>query len=655
MRPAVRRRVNHRTGTAAQDTLIPVPPIIDFPAGGLPGQAGPPDDQQPPPGGHMIVCGDDALAHRLATELTRLYGCRVTVVLPSRARGHGPRLDALDRDPDQPITVIEAAEVDEAALRAAGVEHATALALTSDDDRANIHSALRARRINPDVRLVLRIFNPKLGSHVEDLLDRAALARTPGINRSALTASTTVLSASATAAPALVAAAVAGSSQVVHAEGVLLRTTERRAGAAPRPGSNPVVLALLPDRRAGSDPGPEGASGPELLLPSDDEVRTAGADRGALVLQTLTPPISRPNRVRELPAFPFRQLFPHRVKAGLLALAGLVVLFSLLSWLLTGASPAEAGYQALLDALGIADPANGEPVSRQVIQLLTALSGMLLMPLLLAVVLEALGTFRNASSLRRPPRGLSGHVVVLGLGKIGTRVLDRLCELDIPVVCVERNPQARGVALARSRRVPTVIGDATEEGVLDAARIQRARALLALTSNDSTNLETVLYARERAPELRVVLRLFDDDFADVVYRTLRDSYPHGLTRSRSVSYLAAPAFAAAMMGRQVLGAVPVGRRILLVAALQVADHPELLGRTVAAASRPGMRRIIALDPGGAGRQGDPPHTWSYASRSAELRWEPDPDHVLAEHDRVLVVTTREGLGSLVRSPGAPRP
>ncbi|HBF82305.1 MAG TPA: potassium transporter TrkA, partial [Streptomyces sp.] len=124
----------------------------------------------------------------------------------------------------------------------------------------------------------------------------------------------------------------------------------------------------------------------------------------------------------------------------------------------TGDSPLHAAYLTLLDLLAMGDPAEGEPPSRQIIQLLSGMAGLLLLPLLVAAVLEAFGSLRNASSLRRPPRGLSGHVVLLGLGKIGTRVLVRLRELEIPVVVVEEDPEARGIPLARSMHVPTVVG-----------------------------------------------------------------------------------------------------------------------------------------------------------------------------------------------------
>lgn len=242
--------------------------------------------------------------------------------------------------------------------------------------------------------------------------------------------------------------------------------------------------------------------------------------------------------------------------------------------------------------------------------------------------------------------------MLLGLGKIGTRVLARLRELHIPVVCVEADPEARGLALARRLRVPVVLGDVTQEGVLEAAKIHRAHALLALTSADTTNLEASLYARSVRPDLRVVLRLYDDDFATAVYRTLRATHPHALTRSRSVSHLAAPAFAGAMMGRQILGAIPVERRVLLFAALDVAGHPHLEGRTVAEAFRAGAWRVLALDSASPEeRRPDlataPAPAPGSPERPSGLVWDLPPTYVLGSEDRVVIAATRRGLAELL--------
>jgi Trk K+ transport system NAD-binding subunit len=226
----------------------------------------------------------------------------------------------------------------------------------------------------------------------------------------------------------------------------------------------------------------------------------------------------------------------------------------------------------------------------------------------------------------------------------------RLRELHIPVVCVESDPEARGLATARRLRVPVVLGDVTQEGVLEAAKINRAHALLALSSADTTNLEAVLYARSVRPDLRVVLRLYDDDFATAVYRTLRAAHPQALTRSRSVSHLAAPAFAGAMMGRQILGAIPVERRVLLFAALTVGAHPQLVGRTADEAFRAGAWRVLALDRAASGgRQADPAAADAPAGdyRPSGLVWDLPAAYRLRPEDRVVLAATRRGLAELL--------
>ncbi|MFI2432671.1 NAD-binding protein [Streptomyces sp. NPDC018693] len=627
-----------------------------------------------PPLGHMIVCGDDALAERLAAELTTVYRERVTLVVPP-ARAAAPaqrartsallsRMQAVMGRAEANAAaprVVEASDIDEATLAEAGVRDAAALALVHDDDETNIHAALAARRLNPRLRLVIRLYNRKLGQHLEELLDQAAALAVPGLDPEALDTSTTVLSDADTAAPALAATAIAGTSKVVQADGLLLRAVER---TPPGPGevADPglCTLALLsstvndPAGAEGSDA--SGRSGPTLL--PDDETVAAATGRGTVVLETVAHTAALPPRRRLTGrGVPLGSLFSRRLRWSLAGLVTCVLALAVATWWTSGGHPLHAGYITLLDLFAINDPALDEPSARQVLQLLAGFAGLLLLPVLFAAALEALGTFRSASALRRPPRGLSDHVVLLGLGKVGTRVLGRLRELDIPVVCVEEDPEARGIALARRLRVPTVIGDVTQEGVLEAAQTHRAHALLALTSSDTTNLEAALYARSVKQDLRVALRLYDDDFAAAVYRTLRAAHPQALTRSRSVSTLAAPAFAGAMMGRQILGAVPVERRVLLFAALNVAGHPQLAGRTIAESFRPGAWRVVALDTAAPDDRlpdlaAAPPRY--RGARPAGLVWDLHPGYVLRPEDRVVLAATRQGLAELLgRRPRRP--
>ncbi|MFJ9350282.1 NAD-binding protein [Streptomyces sp. NPDC101237] len=613
----------------------------------------------------MVVCGDDGLAHRLAAELRVVYGEQVTLVVPpnvriarppvvGRARGASAAA-LLDRVVSAAVgrtngngnggggtggsgpaagegargdRVLEAVEATETVLAEAGVERAAALALVYDDDETNIRAALTARRLNPRLRLVLRLYNRRLGQHIEELLDQAAVLAVGDADGGAGDTSTTVLSDADTAAPALAATALAGTGKVIQTDGLVLRAVDLPPGAlaGADSGRGLCTLALFSLNNTGAAP-VEGArdQGPRLL-PDDAEVRDAG-ERGVMVLEQVSSSSSAAEaqdrrRVGVLPVL--ASLFSRRLRWSLAGVGGCVIALAVALSVVTGIHPVRAFYYTLLDLFAIDDPAIGQSLGRQILQLLSGLMGLLLLPVLLAAVLEALGTFRTASALRKPPRGLSGHVVLLGLGKIGTRVLTRLRELHVPVVCVESDPEARGLAVARRLRVPVVLGDVTQEGVLEAAKIHRAQALLAVTSADTTNLEAVLYARAVRPDLKAVLRLYDDDFATAVYRTLRAAHPRAVTRSRSVSYLAAPSFAGAMLGRQILGAIPVERKVLLVAAVDVGGHPQLEGRTVDGAFRAGAWRVLALE-------GQP---------------QVAGDRVLRDGDRVVVAVTRRGLAEL---------
>jgi hypothetical protein len=105
----------------------------------------------------------------------------------------------------------------------------------------------------------------------------------------------------------------------------------------------------------------------------------------------------------------------------------------------------------------------------------------------------------------------------------------------------------------------------------------------------------------------------------------------GNTISRSVSYLAAPAFAAAMLEHQVLRTIPVGRHVLLIADFVVSTGTELAGEPVESVHQTGEVRVIA--PRRAAAEG--------------VDWSPRADNRLAPQDRVYVLATRAGLGQVL--------
>ncbi|MFI6875696.1 NAD-binding protein [Streptomyces sp. NPDC050400] len=613
----------------------------------------------------MVICGDDGLAHRLAKELDAVCGEAVTVILPTRRGEHGAEIAALHRDPHSPVELLVAARPDEQTLRAAGVDRAAALALTYRDDQVNMTAALIARGLNPSIRLVIRMFNRGRGRHLERLLDRAA-AVSGRSGDPLLDMSTTVLSDADTAVSELVAAAAVGHGHTLLVEGKVFRGVVRPAGASPR-SSDLATLAVLSgtdEHDPASEDSPEtpGEEGTQLL----PDTRTADRRQfthGRLMLEEVTVTQHRPFQpepVRReggwlrgrLAHLPWKVFLAREVIAVFGALAVTVVALAAATALFAHEDPWWKNiYLPLLDIFTMGDPATGDGAVRRWLQLIAGFTGLAILPLVVAAAMNATEAFRTASANHPPAHDITDHIVLVGLGKVGTRVLAQLHTTEHQVAVVERDPQARGAALARELGVPLVLGDAAAPEVLDQAGIRSSRSLLVLTRDDGENLEIVMAAREANPAVRVVMRLYDDDFAATVQRTLRASYPEAPARSRSVSALAAPSFAAAMMGRHVLGVMPVERGSLLFTVVDVAGHPELEGRSVHAAFRATEWRVLAVGPSTTA-VAHPIETDTLAGFRLDrdepgFDWRPSHGRVLRAGDRVVLATTRRGLDVLM--------
>lgn len=98
------------------------------------------------------------------------------------------------------------------------------------------------------------------------------------------------------------------------------------------------------------------------------------------------------------------------------------------------------------------------------------------------------------------------HVIVVGLGQIGLRLCLELRKLGIPVVAIERDDRARNLRLARALSIPTIVGHGTDRTLLERARLDRARCLAAVGSDDRDNIAVSVAAHGVHPGARLVLR-----------------------------------------------------------------------------------------------------------------------------------------------------
>jgi Trk K+ transport system NAD-binding subunit len=529
------------------------------------------------------VCGGDALALRLAEELITRYEGDVTVVLPSARTGHGPLIADIPG-----AVVIEANRVDARALRQAEIHRAAAVALVAQDDAGNVDLALLARELNPKIRVVLRMFNMNLGAGVRELLGDCE-----------------VLSTSEIAAPAFVAAAL-----------------DERAPTYVDISGHTLIVARREDVR------------PEhvvcgLAITGGDEPETLPAeqDLADIVLATNPPPLPDEPQ-RRLSRHPIRAMYlliSRRIGYVFAVLGAILLVASIVLVAATDLRPWPAFYVALVTTLGGADPDLASTTTQQVLQAALTVVGIALIPVLTATVVEVIVNARLARATGVLVDPLSDHVVVVGLGNVGTRVIQALHGRGFAVVGIEQDEQARGVQVARQLGIRVVIGDASNPGTLRSAGVEHCRSVVVLSKDDVTNLETALLARSIHRDVPVVMRLFDGDFADRVQRAF------GINVSRSVSYLAAPAFAAAMIGPHAIDSIPIQRRVLLVAEIPVRAHSPLEGMPASELRLGTGVRLIGVRTGN--RQ--------------QILWAPLRGRQFVHTDTLIVVATRAGLGEII--------
>ncbi|MFE9654149.1 NAD-binding protein [Micromonospora sp. NPDC006431] len=563
---------------------------------------------------HYVVCGSDPLAYWVVRSLLATDSptgqIRVTLIVPERRRSEGP-----DGRDIEGVQVVLADRLDEAAFRRAGLAGADGLALLHQDDVGNMHAALCAREVEPRLRLVVRMFNTSLANGLRQLFPDSAL-----------------LSDASMAAPAFVAAALGelAPTHFRHAGRTLY--VARRADVRPQDvltglavTTDPELIRVLPADEAAAD-----------VVLAEATGQPAGAELAARRLV-------RARRRRQPAVVLLRAVRSFATRKIGVAVLVLLAMIAVLGWLNSGAAHvnwSDALYLTLVTSLSGQDPDLDKSVAAQIMQVVLTLAGLALIPLITAAVVDGIVNARLALHNGRIQPDRTGHVVVVGLGNIGTRVMAQLHDFGVEVVAIDRNPDARGAALAHRLGVPLIVGDAGEEETLRAASVATCQALVVVSTDDGANLRAALNARSLDPDLRVVLRLFDGDFAERIQQAF------GIGISRSVSYLAAPAFAAALLDRAVIATIPVDRHALLVTDVPVMAGSSLDGRPLAAVARPGEVRLLA-----------------YTRAGQRTEWSADPRMVINAGDRLTVVARRAGLSALLREttplppepPGTPVP
>ena len=168
---------------------------------------------------------------------------------------------------------------------------------------------------------------------------------------------------------------------------------------------------------------------------------------------------------------------------------------------------------------------------------------------------------------------LNKHIVLIGLGHLGYRIVQQLHKMGKKVVAIEQNPSADTFRAVQGMKIPVVQDDATRLSALSAANVGKASTIILASQNDSMNLQIALKARTLNPKIQVVIRIFDQDFA----QALRDQFNF---TALSATEMAAPVFASAAAGADVTNPISIEGQQLSLARFVISSNSRLAKKTI---------------------------------------------------------------------------
>ena len=575
------------------------------------------EDRREPQRGHVVVFGFQGVGRRIVRQLTTT-GRRVVVVDPHA-------------DPAQQVdlqrwgaTYLAGYGDSQDTLVAANVAAADAVLCVTDDDVRNIRLALLVRDLSSEVRIVVRMANASVARALQPVADPGA-----------------VLDVAALAAPSFVEAAL---NQRTHTLVLGGREFVVATQTSPTAATIATVWGDLAPVAVRATDGTTMVSGPSAdhrveagervtLIGTRDDYHRIRFETEPEHVDAIGPTLRR--RTREAVAAMSDAVDrPFRIAFGILLVLGLVSI----TVLMAAYEETDGTHMSLLDAVyftaetvatvGFGDfYFRDQPGWLRLWAVLLIVMGAALVAIATALLTNALVSRRLEQSLgRQRLTGLQDHIVVIGLGRVGSAVAMVLRDAGYEVAVIDSGEGQRFVPQMREAGIPVLIGDATLPDTQAAAGIRRAAGVAVLTSDDLVNIETGLAVRGMMGDrpVPIALRVFSRNLARLVGAELDAGV------ARSIAELASPWFVGAALGIDVIGTFYVGPSLFIAARFVVHPGGSLDGRSVA--DFEGRARVVAVD------RGD----------GVGLVHPPDPGIVFVPGDIAYVIGQYDGLLSMLQ-------
>lgn len=473
---------------------------------------------------HIIVCGLGQTGYRIFS-LLKQQGAEVIGISNKPVPG------------EDPSRIVVGELKSPATLTAAAVQTAQTLVLATSDDALNLAILTQSRILNPRIRIVNRLFNHALGKRLDTTLpDHVSL------------------SVSALAAPIFSFAAL-GNQAIGQ-----LRLFDKTWPIQEMVIDEEHPWLGLPLAQLWDDP-------ERMLiyyLPAHKETDLIGAVVEGLVLESGDhliigqKPQPKPKRRSAWHRFSklitnLRQYQRYVQQVVWVVLFLLLMIFSA-TFTYVSIDQQIAPVDALYFSVGMITGAGGkEEVAESapdVIKVFTAvmmIAGAGVIGICYALLNDFILGSRFSQFLDAAKLPNRHHIILCGLGGVSMAIIEELIHQGHEIVVIEKDADNRFLHTARSLGVPVIVEDARLEATLATANINKANAIVVVTSDDTVNLEIGLTAKAIAPSLPVVLRCQNAQFS----LSLQEIFEFETVLCPAE--LATYSFAAAALGGKILG------------------------------------------------------------------------------------------------------
>jgi Trk K+ transport system NAD-binding subunit len=572
----------------------------------------------------FIVCGLDSLG-QYCVSILKEFGTQVTAIDYQK-----PEVWEIPDLPEYLDQLIIGDCCLPAVLQQAQVRNCRAILLVTNHERVNIEAAFTARSLNPSIRLVVRSSQERLNRLLNEQLGNFV-----------------AFESAALPATAFALAAMGGSTcGLFTLEQSLFRVRQIEIDRS-HPWCdrrqlyelNTATRRLLSYESA-TTKSPEGIHqwDPDALLQTGDWVTyvDVGSEEISIKQGINRRPLHRiQQRLKQTVAWSnlqqgwmsIRSAFQHNRTLQLAGMCAIIItVLLLLSILMFKLHYSDMQWQdainiALILALGgYGDVFGGVkldfplPWWIQLFSLGLAITGTVFIGILFAMLTERVLASRFQFLSRRPPVPRQGHIIIIGMGKLGQRVATLLQDLKQTVVGISSELIDSDIL----PQMPLVIGDPAS--ALSKANLTTAKSVVVLTNDEVINLETGLLARTTNPDIQLVLRTLNPRFNQSIGRLL----PYA--KALEVHALAAEAFVAAAFGESILSLFRLNHQTMLVTEYRV-EHGDTLNNLLLAEVAYGYGAVPILH-----------HRLGH-----EVTLMPVDDARLKEDDRLVILATIDGL------------